>query len=120
MANNLSGLIIPMKVLVYRVKSDQDNVIALNPNSYTSTLIKNPTPFNKNIHLPPGIHLHFILPSTFRHGEAVSDKYGHKSIKYPHVPDKFIVTRILDKDGFMTIFIRNSFSVSKCRWQNEM
>jgi hypothetical protein len=99
MANNLSGLIIPMKVLVYRVKSDQDNVIALNPNSYTSTLIKNPTPFNKNIHLPPGIHLHFILPSTFRHGEAVSDKYGHKSIKYPHVPDKFIVTRILDKDG---------------------
>lgn len=104
MANNLSGLIIPMKVLAYRVQNGTKKVPALTPNykvAASCALGKDITPdaFNKRIELQEGIHLHFILPSVLKHG--VEDKDDKKTtIKYPNVPDKYIVTRMyVNKSG---------------------
>ena len=66
---NLSGIIVPMTVLAYRVKNGVKKVPALTPNYKAArdfSLGKNitPAPFNKNIELQEGIHLHFVLPSV--------------------------------------------------------
>ncbi len=94
-------IIIPMKVLAYRIENDM-NVPALDPNykqASKSILGKDvsPTPFYTFTTLQKGLHLHFILPSGMKHG--VQSKDGN-NIEYPLVPDKYIVTRMYtDKDG---------------------
>ena len=101
---NLSGIIVPMTVLAYRVKNGVKKVPALTPNYKAArdfSLGKNitPAPFNKNIELQEGIHLHFVLPSALKHGKTTSDG---KNFEYPHVPDKYIVTRMypsIDNEG---------------------
>ena len=98
--NKLSGLIIPMKVLAYNFLKDT-NVPSLNP-SYSGTvqkrIVKEPEAFNRHTTLKKGIHLHFILPSIMRHGTEEDEK-GNKTIKYPYVPDKYIVTRMHVNDN---------------------
>ena len=99
--NMADKIIIPMKVLAYRVEKDMD-VPALDPN-YRQASRKilgkdvSPAPFYTFTRLQKGLHLHFILPSGMKHG--VQNKDGN-NIEYPLVPDKYIVTRMyVDKDG---------------------
>ena len=83
-----------MKILAYYVEQE-DTLQTLNPNyKQKKTLGKDLNP--QTVGLPKGIHLHFILPSALKHG--FEDK-ANKAINYPHVPDKFIVTRIYFKEG---------------------
>ena len=96
---NLSGFIIPMTVLAYRVQNGAKRVPALNPNFKAArafALGKDVTPdaFNSSLELQEGIHLHFILPSVLKHGIEQVDGNGNKTFKYPYVPDKYIVTRM--------------------------
>lgn len=101
--NESSKIIIPMKVLAYRVKDEKLTVSQINPSYNTlggPTLGKNITPqaLTSTTKLPQGIHLHFVLPSGLKHGEKKSEE---TAIKYPAVPDKFIITRmyVKKKDG---------------------
>ena len=86
-----------MKVLAYRVKDNDCKVIPLNPD-YSDVaenrFANEPEAFNANIHLQKGVHLHFILPSIMKHGLEKKDTNGNKTIQYPFVPDKYIVTRM--------------------------
>ena len=105
MTNDLSGFIIPMKVLAYRVQNGTKKVPALNPNYKTARVYAlgndfSPDAFNTRIELQEGVHLHFILPSVLKHGTEFKDENGNKTtIHYPYVPDKFIVTRMYVANG---------------------
>ncbi|MDR1689990.1 MAG: hypothetical protein LBS21_15495 [Clostridiales bacterium] len=96
-------LIIPMIVLARNLKRPLQ-VPALNPNYKTalnSYLGKDSAPgaFNENILLESGVHLHFILPSALKHGTEAENANGEKVFDYTAVPDRFIVTRMLEKGG---------------------
>lgn len=93
-----------MTVLAYRVKNGPQKVPTLTPNYKAAKYFAlgkdiTPDPFNTNTELQEGIHLHFILPSALKHGKTTSDG---KNFEYPHVPDKYIVTRMypsIDNEG---------------------
>lgn len=120
---NLSGIIIPMTVLAYRVKNGAKKVPTLTPNYKAAkdfVLGKNitPDPFNTNTVLQEGIHLHFVLPSALKHGQTDANS---KKIEYPHVPDKYIVTRMyptIDEDGNKKI-IHDCFIVDSSFYSTE-
>ncbi|MBD5103434.1 MAG: hypothetical protein HDT47_01020 [Ruminococcaceae bacterium] len=53
-----------------------------------------PAPFTEyGSCLKAGAHLHFILPSAFRHGAAEKNQYT-----FPTVPNRYVVTRMYEKD----------------------
>ena len=114
--NEMPKIIIPMTVLAYRAKEFQKYIPQINPNYdkfgnsekkddiIEDNIIEDniigdditPITFKTKTSLQEGVHLHFILPSAFRHG--TKDK-NTNSIQYPRVPDKFIVTRMfVDKN----------------------
>ncbi|WP_024858990.1 hypothetical protein [Ruminococcus albus] len=95
----LSGIIIPMTVLAYRVQNGSKNVPALAPSykeAYHADLGKDVSPqaFNANVELQEGLHLHFVLPSAFKHGTEKTNDDGSRTFEYPLVPDRYIVTRM--------------------------
>lgn len=112
-----------MTVLAYRVKNGEKKVPALTPNYKAAsdfTLGKHitPAPFNKNIELQEGIHLHFVLPSALKHGQTNPDS---QKFVYPHVPDKYIVTRMypsIDNEGNKKI-IHDCFIVDSSFYSTE-
>ena len=103
-------IIIPMKVLAYRIKEDihhpstseEIDVPALNPNYKTAANVTlgadvSPEPFFSFTQLKKGLHLHFILPSGLKKG---IQKENGNDFEYPLVPDKYIITRMyVDKSG---------------------
>ena len=96
---DLSGIIIPINVLGYRIKNGNKYVTELNPNYKSSIAQKlgkyaTPIPFNKNLELAEGVHIHFVIPSAFKSGVEKTDSNGNKTIEYPLVPDKYIITRM--------------------------
>ena len=97
--NDLSGIIIPINVLGYIIKNGSKYVTEFNPN-YKSSIAQNlfkdatPIPFNKNLELAEGVHIHFVLPSAFKSGFEKTDSNGNNTIEYPLVPDKYIITRM--------------------------
>ncbi|MDD7515457.1 hypothetical protein [Ruminococcus flavefaciens] len=97
--NDLSGIIIPINVLGYIIKNGSKYVTELNPNYKSSIAQKlgkdaTPIPFNKNLELAEGVHIHFVLPSAFKSGFEKTDSNGNKTIEYHLVPDKYIITRM--------------------------
>lgn len=96
-------IVIPMIVLAHHLKNPLP-VPVINPNYKTvlkSYLGKDGTPaaFNTNLLLKKGVHLHFILPSVFKKGQETTDERGGKTIEYPAVPDRYIVTRMYVKNS---------------------
>lgn len=78
-------------------------VPALDPNYKTalqSYLGKHATPaaFNTNLLLKRGVHLHFVLPSSLKKGCEVTAANGEKTMEYPAVPDRYLVTRMYIKN----------------------
>lgn len=54
-----------------------------------------PTPFTEyGSCLKAGVHLHFILPTAFRHGVVNENGYS-----FPTVPNRYVITRMYEKDG---------------------
>lgn len=95
-------IVIPMIVLARHLKNPLP-VPALNPNYKTalrSYLGKDGTPaaFNTNLLLKRGVHLHFILPSALKKGCEVTGENGEKTMDYPAVPDRYVVTRMYLKN----------------------
>lgn len=95
-------IVIPMIVLARYLKNPLP-VPALDPNYKTalhSYLGKDATPaaFNTNLLLKRGVHLHFILPSALKMGREVTDENGEKTMEYPAVPDRYLVTRMYIKN----------------------
>lgn len=95
-------IVIPMIVLARYLKNPLP-VPALDPNYKTalrSYLGKDATPaaFNTNLLLKRGVHLHFILPSALKKGREVTDENGEKTMEYPAVPDRYLVTRMYIKN----------------------
>lgn len=95
-------IVIPMIVLARHLKNPLP-VPALNPNYKTalrSYLGKDATPaaFNTNLLLKRGVHLHFILPSALKKGREATGENGEKTMEYPAVPDRYLVTRMYLKN----------------------
>lgn len=95
-------IVIPMIVLARYLKNPLP-VPALDPNYKTalhSYLGKHATPaaFNTNLLLKPGVHLHFVLPSALKKGREVTAANGEKTMEYPAVPDRYLVTRMYTKN----------------------
>ncbi len=95
-------IVIPMIVLARYLKNSL-LVPALDPdykNALSSYLGKRATPaaFNTKILLKRGVHLHFVLPSALKKGREVTEKNGEKSMEYPAVPDRYLVTRMYIKN----------------------
>lgn len=94
-------IIIPMKVLAYNVfEGPKTGVPELNLNYETAASYN----LGKDVQLQEtklrkGVHLHFILPSAFKHGVEKIDKDGNKTLDYPLVPNRFIVTRMYVYNG---------------------
>jgi len=96
-------LIIPMLVLARHQKRTL-NVPAIAPDYKTALRsylgkYSSPEAFNKNKVLKKGVHLHFILPSALKKGVEEENKNSGQSISYPHVPERFIVTRMYVDNG---------------------
>lgn len=72
---------------------------------YNSVLGANvtPTPFTEyNNCLKAGVHLHFILPSAFRHGSVKNDSNDsekNEEYDFPAVPNRYVITRMYEQDG---------------------
>lgn len=95
-------IVIPMIVLARYLKNPLP-VPTLDPNYKTalrSYLGKDATPaaFNTNLLLKRGVHLHFILPSALKKGREVTGENGEKTMEYPAVPDRYLVTRMYIKN----------------------
>ncbi|MDE7130538.1 MAG: hypothetical protein K2O65_01905 [Lachnospiraceae bacterium] len=95
-------IVIPMIVLARYLKNPLP-VPALDPNYKTalrSYLGKDATPaaFNTNLLLKRGVHLHFVLPSALKKGHEVTTANGDKTMDYPAVPDRYLVTRMYIKN----------------------
>lgn len=91
-------IVIPMIVLARYLKNPVP-VPALDPNYKTalrSYLGKEASPaaFNTNLLLKRGVHLHFVLPSALKKGREVTGENGEKTMEYPAVPDRYLVTRM--------------------------
>ncbi len=95
-------IVIPMIVLARYLKNPLP-VPALDPDYKTalrSYLGKDATPaaFNTNLLLKRGVHLHFVLPSALKKGREVTAANGEKTMEYPAVPDRYVVTRMYIKN----------------------
>lgn len=95
-------IVMPMIVLARYLRNPLP-VPALDPNYKTvlrSYLGKDATPaaFNTNLLLKRGVHLHFVLPSALKKGREVTDESGEKTMEYPAVPDRYLVTRMYIKN----------------------
>ncbi|MDE5698825.1 MAG: hypothetical protein K2I96_15710 [Lachnospiraceae bacterium] len=53
-------------------------------------------PLSQGKPLETGIHLHWILPDNFTHGVSLAET---DAVSYPHVPDRWRVTRIVTRQG---------------------
>jgi hypothetical protein len=98
--NVKESLIIPMEVNAYKASSPEE-VPRLNPDySYALSdfLAKGtaPAPFNADITLLRGVHLHFVLPSSLKHGIENS---ADKTLEFPTVPDRYVITRMYCQNG---------------------
>jgi hypothetical protein len=66
-----------------------------NRKPYTSAeVVSRGGPFNGEITLPAGIHLHWALPAGLTHGQQQPDG----SLMYPNVPNRWMVTRLILKN----------------------
>lgn len=62
-----------------------------NPGPYTSAAaLENAEPFQGQVPLPPGIHVHWALPDGLTAGTA-----GTAGLSFPNAPDRWLVTRIV-------------------------
>jgi hypothetical protein len=117
------SLIIPMDICAYKASSPE-GVPRLNPDySYALSdfLAKGtaPAPFNADITLLRGVHLHFILPSALKHG---TESGADKTLEFPEVPDRYIITRMYCQNGKIVtdIFVTESnfYSLSDNNYAN--
>ena len=53
-------------------------------------------PLSQGKPLEAGIHLHWILPDSFTHGVSLNET---DAVSYPYVPDRWLVTRIVTRQG---------------------
>lgn len=54
-------------------------------------------PFTKHSQLEKGVHLHWFLPEYLVHGVKEAEE---EDVKYPYLPDRWIVTRVEIRQGF--------------------
>jgi hypothetical protein len=57
-------------------------------------VISHSGPFEGEITLPPGVHLHWALPAALTRGQQQEDG----SLVYPDVPNRWLVTRLIQKN----------------------
>lgn len=102
-------LIVPFQIETYvtnNKNTPDKNCVRISPDyaqvEYTSYLggKMEPPPFTAPSPLPAGVHLHFILPGCFRRAvQKQSEKDGMYFWDYARVPDRWIVTRMVQQEN---------------------